>query len=386
MRRALAGALVGLVLAAPLAAQEPWRASYYPFPLKGPNDQLSLVLHYQYGQAADYTDRVPFARSFSAEAGVNASGSQFLVARFKAPRLADGWRLYSEMGATHENRFGYFGLGNDTKAADDATLDANQWYDRMRRSRIYGRLDLTRRIAGPLHVTAGVSLTHASFGSLPGESHFNNDYQLIPPCLPEILCTPAYGDPDETDFAGRIGLVFDTRDNESVPSNGVLIEAGAELGSGGEGYAGYYGQVSAFVSPYEGAVAAVRVLGRSLDAEAPLDARYTLYGWERSIPLLGGPESHRSFIYGRYTGRQALALNVEYRQDILNFGDFGAISAIGFIDAGMVQEISELESNKLHVGGGGGLALRILRSTVLQFNFAGGPDGFQFSMGTGWAF
>jgi hypothetical protein len=38
------------------------------------------------------------------------------------------------------------------------------------------------------------------------------------------------------------------------------------------------------------------------------------------------------------------------------------------------------------IGGGAGLALRILRTTVLQFNFAGGPDGFLFSMGTGWMF
>lgn len=52
---------------------------------------------------------------------------------------------------------------------------------------------------------------------------------------------------------------------------------------------------------------------------------------------------------------------------------------------GWVQE-DKSESNTLHVGGGGGLALRILRSTVLQFNFAGGPDGFLFSIGTGWAF
>jgi outer membrane protein assembly factor BamA len=386
MRRALAGALLGLVLAAPLAAQEPWRASYYPFPLKGPNDQVSLVLHYQYGQAADYADRVPFAKSFSVEWGLNASGSRFLVARFKAPRLADGWRLYSEAGATRENRFGYFGLGNDTEAADDATLEENPWYDRMRRSRIYGRVDLTRRIAGPLHATAGVSLTHASYGSLPGSSHFNNDFYLRPPCLPPGPCELVYNGPDETDFAGRVGLVLDTRDNEFVPTGGVLFEAGLEMGSGGEGYAGYYGQLSAFASPYEGAVAAVRILGRSIDADAPLDARFTLYGWERSIPLLGGPESHRSFIYGRYAGRQALAMNVEYRQDVLNFGDFGAITAIGFVDAGMVQENPEFESNKLHVGGGGGLAIRVLRSTVLQFNLAGGPDGFQFSMGTGWAF
>jgi hypothetical protein len=142
---------------------------------------------------------------------------------------------------------------------------------------------------------------------------------------------------------------------------------------------------SGFVSPYEGAVIAGRFLARSIQVEAPLDARYTLYAWERSVPLLGGPESHRSFVYGRYAGRQALAANVEYRQDILNFGDFGAITALGFLDAGMVQEL-ETESNTLHVGGGGGLAIRILKSTVLQFNFAGGGDGFQFSMGTGWAF
>ncbi len=385
MGRILAGALAGLMVSAPLAAQEPWRASYYPYPLKGPNDQLALVLHYQYGQAADYADRVPFTKSFSLEGGINASGSRFLVARFKAPRLAPGWRLYGEAGAVRENRFGYVGLGNDTEDADDATLESHPWYNRVERSRAYGRVDLARRIAGPFQVTAGLSFTHSSYAALPGESRFLDDFFPRPPCIPEQECPRAGSDPGDDDFAGRFALVLDTRDNEFVPARGVLLEAGAEYGSGGNGYAGLYGLASAFVSPYEGAVLAGRVLVRNLQPEAPLDARYTLYAWERSIPLLGGPESHRSFIYGRYAGRQVLATNVEYRQDILNFGDFGAISALGFLDAGMVQE-HESESNTLHVGGGGGLALRILRSTVLQFNFAGGPDGFQFSMGTGWAF
>ena len=385
--RLLAGALAGLVLTAPLAAQEPWRASYYPYPLKGPNDQLSLVLHYQVGQAADYADRVPFGRSFSVEGGINASGSRFLITRCKAPRMADGWRLYGEAGATRENRFGYFGLGNDTEETDDADLETNPYSDRVRRSRTYARLDVTRRISGPFHVAAGVSFTHSSYGSLPGESHFLNDFFPIPPCLPEVEeCARAGSDPGDDDFAGRVGLVLDTRDDEFVPGRGVLIEAGAEFGSGGQGYSGLYGLASGFATPYEGAVIAGRFLVRSLQSEAPLDARSTLYAWERSVPLLGGPESHRSFVYGRYTGRQALAANLEYRQDVLNFGDFGAISAVGFFDGGMVQENADLESNKLHIGAGAGLAFRILRSTVLQLNFAGGPDGFQFSMGTGWAF
>ena len=383
MRRILAGAAAGLLLAAPLMAQEPWRASYYPYPLKGPNDATSLVLHYQLGQAADYEARYPFDRSLSIDAGINASGSRFLVGRFKAPRMAEGWRLYSEVGATRENRFGYFGLGNETEETNDP---GNEWYDRMRRSRIYGRVDLTRRIAKNFHVAGGVSFTHSSFGSLPGNSHFLDDFFPIPPCLPEApVCERTGEDPGDDDFAGRFALVFDSRDNESVPARGALVELGAEFGSGGQGYSGIYGLVSGFVSPYEGAVIGGRFLARSIQAEAPLDARYTLYAWERSVPLLGGPESHRSFVYGRYTGRQALVTNLEYRQDILNFGDFGAISAIGFFDGGLVQE-NEDESNKLHIGGGAGLALRILRSTVLQLNFAGGPDGFLFSMGTGWAF
>jgi len=211
MRLLLAGALAGLVLAAPLAAQEPWRASYYPFPLKGPNDQLSLVLHYQIGQAADYADRVPFGRSFSVEAGINASGSRFLVTRFKAPRMADGWRLYGEAGAVRENRFGYFGLGNDTEESDEATLDSNPWNDRMRRSRAYGRFDVTRRISGPFQVAAGLSFTHSSFGALPGDSHFLNDFFPIPPCIPEQPCERAGSDPGDDDFAGRVALVLDRR-------------------------------------------------------------------------------------------------------------------------------------------------------------------------------
>jgi hypothetical protein len=32
------------------------------------------------------------------------------------------------------------------------------------------------------------------------------------------------------------------------------------------------------------------------------------------------------------------------------------------------------------------VALRILRSSIFVFNFAGGSEGFNFSAGTGWMF
>jgi len=378
-RRRLALAVVaGLLLAGQAAAQEPWRASYYPYPLKGPNDKLTWVLHYQYAQAADYYDRVPFANSLSAEAGANPDGSRFLVARFKGPRIAPGWRLSGEAGTVRENRYGFFGLGNETEASD--TKD-NPYADRVGRTRHSVRGDLTRTAVGPLQVAVGGSLTRANFRALPG----NTKYAGYCPQLPVVGGT-AVECASGTDLVGRVALILDTRNLEFVTAKGVLLEAGALVGSGGSGYNGVYGQAKAFVSPREGMVFAARILGRHLSDEAPLDARTEIQAWEQNIPVLGGPETHRSFVYGRFTGQDVVVLNLEYRQDILNLGDFGAFTAVGFLDAGSVKEAALSQNSDLHVGGGAGLALRILRSTVLTFNFAWGGDGFLYSMGTGWMF
>jgi hypothetical protein len=50
------------------------------------------------------------------------------------------------------------------------------------------------------------------------------------------------------------------------------------------------------------------------------------------------------------------------------------------------EESFRLTTEDMAVGGGGGVGLRILRSTIFTFNFAGGPDGFNFSLSNGWMF
>lgn len=381
-RRTLAIAwVVAAGLAGPAAGQEPWKDSYYPYLVGGPNDKVTLVFHYHYGQAADYYDKVPFAKAFSAEAGANADGSRFAVARFKGPRITAGSRIWAEAGTTRENRFGYYGLGNDT---EPARTPGNRHADQMRRTRYFLRLDATQQL-GPVLLSAATTVTRTEFGRLPGATAFG----AACPAPPLPGAVPP-GCRDDTDVVGRGAVIFDTRDREFVTAKGVYLEAGAYTGSGGGGYSGVYGQAKAFVSPREGMVFAGRVLGRWLDEEAPLDARYEVPAWEQNIPVLGGPESHRSFVYGRFAGRDLLLINLEYRQDILNLGDYGAFTAVGFLDAGRVAEFEGMtgatESRDLHIGGGAGLALRILRSTVLSFNWAWGGDGHLFSMGTGWMF
>jgi len=104
--------------------------------------------------------------------------------------------------------------------------------------------------------------------------------------------------------------------------------------------------------------------------------------------VLGGEYSHRGLVSGRLTGRGSLFGNLEVRHDLLPFGDLGAISLLAFLDAGRVfeEESFRLTTEGMKVGGGGGFALRVLRSSILAFNFAGGPDGFRFSLGSGWMF
>jgi len=376
--------LAAVALPGVAAAQEPWKNSYYPYVLKGPNDKTSLVLHYHYGQAADYEDRVPFSGSLSLEAGANADGSWFGMARFKAPRLMDGWRFQLETGYVRENRFGYFGIGNET--LEEAAGPGQPYESRVGRSRFLARGDVTRAIAGPLSVNLGLGFVEADFRPLPGDSRFQDDYTIFPACLPGVSCQPVAVDAGSSDFTGRVALVLDTRDSEFLTTRGLLVEGGMMFGTAGEGYSGYYGIARGFVPLWMGAVLGGRVMGRHLSEDATLDARYEVSTWERAVPVMGGPESHRSFIYGRYAGRDLILGNLEIRQTILDLADFGAVGVVAFLDAGRAKEGYEGESNDLRVGGGGGISLRILRSTQLGLNFAGGPDGFLFSMGTGWSF
>jgi hemolysin activation/secretion protein len=110
--------------------------------------------------------------------------------------------------------------------------------------------------------------------------------------------------------------------------------------------------------------------------------------WEGEIPVLGGTYSNRGVAFQRLAGKGALFASAELRHNLLDLGDFGAFTLFGFVDAGRVfeQEDFKLTTEDMKVGAGGGLAIRLLRFTIWTFNFAGGPDGFQFSAGSGWAF
>lgn len=351
----------------------PWRTSYFPYLSGGPNDGPVLAFRVHYFQPAEYDDRVTTNAAFTAEAGITPRGGRQLIFRFRAPQLWNNWRLKTLAAAVREVRFGYFGLGNDTEENSDLVTDAQPFLYRVRRARYGGQIDVTRRIHGPLQVALLGNVEWTRFTTLPGQSLFQSDFG------PELK---------EDDVSGRVALVYDTRDKEYNTHQGLLLEAGVQAGTGGSGYTRLYTVLRGYLSPREGTVIAARFAASGMGGSPTLNARYIIPAWEDQISVLGGQYSHRSFDSGRFAGKHVLFGNFEVRHDLLAFGDLGAITLIGFVDAGRVFEGEgfRLTTKDLKVGGGGGIGLRILRSTIFTLNLAGGPDGFNYSVGSGWMF
>jgi hypothetical protein len=379
----LVSALLAPLLArAPgLAAQEgeeaevrsPWRTSYFPYISGKANDGPVISARIRYWQPAPYEARTTYAAALDGAAGVSFRGTRYAAVRFRAPGLWKDWRLDAFAVAERLARFGYFGLGNDTEHNSDLVGKDTPFLYRVRRIRYEGRVEVTRRIRGPFHVALRGDVGQARFTTLPGPSVFINDFGTAL---------------EQDDVAGRLALVYDTRDNEFNTQRGVIAEAGAQVGSGGDGYTRLYSVVRGYYPVREGTVVAARVAGSGMGGTPPLNARFNLPVWNEDVPVLGGEYSHRSFDTGRFAGKGVLFGNFEVRHDVLPFGDLGALTLLAFLDAGRVfeEESFRLTTDDLHVGGGGGIALRILRSTIFTFNFAGGPDGFNFSVGNGWMF
>lgn len=382
MRDVLRAGLAALVLVlapAAVAAQEeansaPWRDSFYPFfPSLGNNFPL-IALHLEERKAADYFARNPYAGLFSLDVGQGFTGARMAVARFHAPLLKQDWRLNTVAGTTRETRLGYFGLGNDTKN-DESLVTKRQphWYE-ARRTRYFGSLEVSRRITGPLWIAGQGGVEHSNLGDLSDPSLFRNDFGT--------------GNLTDTDVRGRVSLVLDTRDNEFNTTRGLFAQASVGGGTGGDGYSRVSADVRGYVSLREGTVFAARVAGSGLSSKAPLNARYEMPTWEGEIPVLGGTMSNRGLAFQRLAGKGVLFANAELRHNLLDLGDFGAFTLFGFFDAGRVFEQTDfkLTTEDMKIGAGGGLAIRILRFTIWTFNFGGGPDGFQFSAGSGWSF
>lgn len=382
--------LLPIVLAGPLAAQAasdtaatetiPSRMDWFPYLLGDPTHGLLIIAHWQIARQSEYNARFAHDWYLGTEAAWGTRGSRMLTLKFRAPNLVPGWRFSADAGAVREGRFGYYGTGPGGDAGMDPKAHPTTFF-RVRRTLYYGRGEITRYIRGPFRASVAAGLTSYRYRGLDGENLFASDH-------PAGL--------QGTDATARFTLVLDTRNNELIPANGVLVEAGVYGGTGrfcaapcGSGYVGWYAHGRGFVSPRRGIVFAGRAGYRTLGPNAPLDARSDFPGWERELSAYGGFDTNRGYPRGRLVGRRVIMTSAEVRYDLVDGGDYGALTLLAFMDGGGVYDAGPggpMTFSGWKTSFGGGIALRVLRQAIVMFNFAKGPEGFNFTSGTGWSF
>lgn len=232
-RRPLRSSLVLLLLASHALAQEPtttadvsppegagWRWSQARSITVGRQMGFGLGLGMQY-RRPPIPGPSPHGARLWLQGRAGITGSRDLSLGFEAPGWDPDWRFYSLLRVERMMRTPYFGFQNQERQEDSLTTAYSNRYYRyaLLRWGAYGVVQ--RRIAGPLWLHAGGQYRRYRTAPLRQQpTLYQRDMQ-------------AAGLPDTQRFTGvegRIGLVFDTRDDWIVPVRGVKLEGLAAFG------------------------------------------------------------------------------------------------------------------------------------------------------------
>ena len=361
-----------------MSGQRYWRANFYPYVAYSPADGLLGAVHYGRYSPLGFVERPePERASLNVDAGASTQGSYVITVDARAPAWWDGWRAVATLSARRENRLGYYGIGNDTWYFPDSAKTAGAYFYRVSRKRLTARATVQRRVVGPLRILAGGSLTRTDFRALPGPSVFRTDLTsgtVDPTTLPF------------TDKVARVGVVLDTRESEVDPHTGVIVEA---LFASGTGYTRTTGDARLQVRPVERLVLAGRLAAEGMGGNPPIAVQQEMESSEGPFVAVGGYQSLRAFYDGRFTGRGKLLGGLEARYALIAVGDAVELKLVAFYDAGRVfgpGEALRLTTTGLHRSGGGEVALRLLRNSLLVIGYGHSSEGGQFLLGSSWSY
>ena len=316
-----------------------------------------------------------FAR-FALDVGGSTQGSYAFILDGQVPAYWDGWRLGLTLSLIRANRLGYYGQGNDAPYEPDSTDGRSHFYQV---SRVTGgaRATVQRRIAGPLRALVGGTLDKTDYRELPGGSVFARD----------VAAGTIGADEDPfSDAVARVGLVLDSRDLEADAHAGIFAEA---LVGWGRGYTRATGGVRAYVHPFERLILVSRLGVESMSGTPPLSAQMTMESSEGPFVAMGGRRSLRGYHDGRFVGPGKLLGSIEARYGLLWAPRVLELKLFAFYDAGRVfapGESIKLTREGLHSAWGGGVALALVRNTVITFHAGWGTDGSEFTFGTAWSY
>lgn len=364
---------------APLEPRKYWVDHLYPFLYYSSVDGFWIAGHYDWASPMGFAERPePNYGRIALDVGASTQGSYAVIIDAQAPAYWEGWRVGLTLSLTRANRLGYYGQGNFAPYDKDSTTGGGRSYFYRVSRRTHGaRLTVQRQVVGPLRVLAGGTFEHADFRELPGVSLFQRD---------RVAGTIRSDDLPFNDAVGRVGVIYDSRDLEVDPHRGIFAEA---LVGAGRGYTRTTASAHAYVHPIERLVLAGRLGMERMTGTPPVGAQQTMESSEGPIVAVGGVRSLRGYYDDRFLGPGKLVGGIEARYGVLWAPRLLEVKLFAFYDAGRVfgpGESVRLTREGLHSALGGGLAVAMLRNTLLIFELGKGSDGSQFTFATTWSY
>jgi hypothetical protein len=231
----------------------------------------------------------------------------------------------------------FYGLGNESPAINETDYTAQ--YE-------------------VLQGQAGYNITHA--WQIQYTGRFQN-VDVLPGTLSKIASigtkfSKVLGEGDNREFLNRIAIVYDTRDNITIPTRGAELVAYGGMASRDGVFndslyteAGFDGR--AFVPIQDKTVIALHMALRYLPTahDVPFWALSSIGGADT---IIGGTQPLRGFGEGRFYDRDSFSSSIEYRRNVVTFQAVATsveLELAPFIDVGRVfDRSSTMPFEQLH--------------------------------------
>ena len=335
-------------------------------------------------RSRDFGRPPPYRISLSLDGQASTSGSRFVKLEARAPGLANGWRFSARLIARRRAKDNYFGIGNATLFESDSVTGTQPNFFRITRTQYVARTEIQRVLIGPLRALVGLNIERWKLAPRTGPSVFATDLTL----------DPSIG-VSTNDLSARVGLVFDTRDDEVATGRGVLVEAiwgVADSSVAGDlSYTRTTLSARGFVTPSPRLQLGARVVAQIMGGSPRVGSFYLIEASDRFSEGIGGGDTHRALQDNRLLGRDKLFTNIDVRYALFAIPTLYRVSLLGFLDAGRVfddveGEDFEVTTSGLKVGAGSGLFFQLGRAGIAGFTVGIGPDGVSTDLHTKWTF
>lgn len=332
----------------------------------------------------------------------NAAASQRFILSYDNRVLIPGVRLCASLQLLNDPFCDFYGYNGYESYYDSALPNA---YYRINRLMPYGKLDFLGDVGKVknLHWMAGYNFKYFSIGAVGSDA--------LPACpegtsLFERYCAAGLVPSDQKDggisSSLRAGLRYDSRDNEAMPSHGLMAEASLEYAPKFLGCSSTYAKYTVSIRHFVPIVRKTLIWALNLNNQGffgepawyvlPFDNRM---GWGYDNDAFGGYFNIRGLMRNRIQGRNVFYFNNELRWF---FGDLHLLGydinfcVSGFVDGGKVlldyvgMPISDTVisnfltgKDKMHLTSGLGLRLILNKNCILtaESAFPVGRNRFQ---------